>query len=77
WSSSANSFSSTSSTASGRNGRIDATPELLRSNLILELGLAEEQFEILDTVQELLSDGSFAPSTELPSMSIGGPQQEP
>ncbi|HFH3559433.1 TPA: ATP-dependent helicase, partial [Pseudomonas aeruginosa] len=57
--------------------RIDTTPELLRSNLILELGLAEEQFEILDTVQELLSDGSFAPSTELPSMSIGGPQQEP
>ncbi|HEJ3313919.1 TPA: ATP-dependent helicase, partial [Pseudomonas aeruginosa] len=57
--------------------RIDATPELLRSNLILELGLAEEQFEILDTVQELLSDGSFAPATELPSMSIGGPQQEP
>lgn len=56
--------------------RIDTTPELLRSNLILELGLAEEQFEILDTVQELLSDGSFAPSTELPSMSIGGPQQE-
>ncbi|EMO0454850.1 DEAD/DEAH box helicase [Pseudomonas aeruginosa] len=56
---------------------IDATPELLRSNLILELGLAEEQFEILDTVQELLSDGSFAPATELPSMSIGGPQQEP
>ncbi|HFP6618530.1 TPA: SNF2-related protein, partial [Pseudomonas aeruginosa] len=51
--------------------------ELLRSNLILELGLAEEQFEILDTVQELLSDGSFAPATELPSMSIGGPQQEP
>ncbi|HFX3475223.1 TPA: SNF2-related protein, partial [Pseudomonas aeruginosa] len=57
--------------------RIDATTELLRSNLILELGLAEEQFEILDTVQELLSDGSFAPATELPSMSIGGPQQEP
>lgn len=44
--------------------RIDATTELLRSNLILELGLAEEQFEILDTVQELLSDGSFAPATE-------------
>ncbi|MFZ3205873.1 MAG: ATP-dependent helicase, partial [Pseudomonas sp.] len=41
--------------------RIDASAELVRSNLILELGLSEEQFEILDTVQELLSDGSVAP----------------
>jgi SNF2 family DNA or RNA helicase len=56
--------------------RIEATPELIRSNLILELGLAEDQFEILDTVQELLSDGSAGSSDAITKVSIGGPPQE-
>jgi len=56
--------------------RIDASPELVRSNIILELGLAEDQFEILDTLQELLSDGSVAPADDITRISIGGPAQE-
>ncbi|MFA0941198.1 ATP-dependent helicase, partial [Pseudomonas tremae] len=46
--------------------------ELVRSNLILELGLAEDQFEILDTLQELLADGSVSPVREVTSISLGG-----
>lgn len=59
-----------------RSWRIDATPELVRSNLILELGLSEDQFEILDTVQELLSDGSVVPAETITRISLGGPPQE-
>ncbi|SFY08968.1 DEAD/DEAH box helicase [Azotobacter vinelandii] len=56
--------------------RINSSVELVRSNIILELGLAEEQFEILDTVHELLGDGSVAPSEAMPRISLGGPPQE-
>lgn len=56
--------------------RVNATAELLRSNLILELGLAEEQFEILDVVQELLGDGSVAPAEDIPRIRLGGSPQE-
>lgn len=56
--------------------RIDASAELVRSNLILELGLSEEQFEILDTVQELLTDGSIVPADTITRISLGGPPQE-
>lgn len=59
-----------------RSWRIDASAELVRSNLILELGLSEEQFEILDTVQELLSDGTVAPVESITRISLGGPAQE-
>jgi superfamily II DNA or RNA helicase len=57
--------------------RVNATAEILRSNLILELGLAEEQFEILDVVQELLGDGSVVPAEDIPRISLGGAPQEP
>ena len=56
--------------------RIDSTAELVRSNLILELGVSEDQFEILDTVQELLTDGSIVPADEITRISLGGPPQE-
>ncbi|PWU32058.1 ATP-dependent helicase [Pseudomonas sp. RW407] len=56
--------------------RIDASAELVRSNVILELGLDEDQFEILDVVQELLSDGSVAPAKDMPGINLGGPHQE-
>lgn len=56
--------------------RIDSSAELVRSNLILELGLSEDQFEILDTVQELLTDGSIVPADEVTRISLGGPPQE-
>ncbi|ROR60057.1 UNVERIFIED_ORG: helicase-like protein [Pseudomonas psychrophila] len=56
--------------------RIDASAELVRSNLILELGLSEEQFEILDTFQELLTDGSIIPDETITRISLGGPPQE-
>ncbi|WP_178098705.1 DEAD/DEAH box helicase [Pseudomonas sp. H3(2019)] len=59
-----------------RSWRIDATSELVRSNLILEMGLSEDQFEILDTVQELLSDGTVAPAETITRISLGGPAQE-
>lgn len=56
--------------------RIEASAELVRSNLILELGIAEEQFEILDTVQELLTEGSIVPADTVTRISLGGPPQE-
>lgn len=56
--------------------RIEASAELVRSNLILELGLAEDQFEILDTVQELLTDGSIVPADTVARISLGGPPLE-
>lgn len=59
-----------------RSWRIDATSELVRSNLILEMGLSEDQFEILDTVQELLSDGSVIPAETITRINLGGPPQE-
>ncbi|AMB86043.1 helicase [Pseudomonas agarici] len=59
-----------------RSWRIDASSELVRSNLILEMGLSEDQFEILDTVQELLTDGSVAPAETITRISLGGPPQE-
>ncbi|KUM43713.1 DEAD/DEAH box helicase [Pseudomonas sp. EpS/L25] len=62
--------------SSSRAWRVPASAELLRSNLILELGLLEEQFEMLDVLQELLSDGSISTARDVTSMSIGGPPQE-
>ncbi|NVZ63643.1 DEAD/DEAH box helicase [Pseudomonas gingeri] len=59
-----------------RSWRIDASAELVRSNLILEIGLSEDQFEILDTVQELLTDGSVVPAETVTRISLGGPPQE-
>lgn len=56
--------------------RIDASAELVRSNLILELGLSEEQFEIHDTFQELLTDGSIVPAETITRISLGGPPLE-
>ena len=65
--------------------RVNATAEILRSNLVLELGLVEEQFEILDVVQELLGDGSVVPaavrrapttSTSLPSRRLNAPSSQ-
>ncbi|WP_295460790.1 DEAD/DEAH box helicase [uncultured Pseudomonas sp.] len=56
--------------------RIPTSAELLRSNLILELGLLEEQFEMIDVLQELLSDGSISAARDVTAISIGGPQQE-
>jgi len=56
--------------------RVDASAELVRSNLILELGLSEDQFEILDTVQELLTDGSVVPAETITRIELGGPPQE-
>jgi superfamily II DNA or RNA helicase len=55
-----------------RSWRIQGSPELVRSNLILELGLAEEQFEILDTLQELLCDGSVSPARDVARIQLGG-----
>jgi len=62
--------------SSSRAWRVPASAELLRSNLILELGLAEEQFEMLDVLQELLSDGSISTARDITAISIGGPPQE-
>ncbi|MDR6680242.1 hypothetical protein J2W58_004474 [Pseudomonas psychrotolerans] len=56
--------------------RVPTSPELLRSNLILELGLLEEQFEMVDVLQELLSDGSISTARDVTAISIGGPPQE-
>ncbi|KTT49664.1 helicase [Pseudomonas oryzihabitans] len=56
--------------------RIPTSAELLRSNLILELGLLEEQFEMVDVLQELLSDGSISTARDVTAISIGGPPQE-
>lgn len=58
--------------SAGRAWRVQGSAELVRSNLILELGLAEDQFEILDTLQELLSDGSVSPAREVTSITLGG-----
>lgn len=59
-----------------RSWRVEATPELMRSNLVLEMGLSEAQFEILDTVQELLSDGTVVSAETITRISLGGPPQE-
>ncbi|APQ10987.1 helicase [Pseudomonas oryzihabitans] len=56
--------------------RVPTSAELLRSNLILELGLLEEQFEMIDVLQELLSDGSISAARDVTAISIGGPPQE-
>lgn len=44
--------------------------------MILELGLSEEQFEILDMVKELLSDGTVVLIESITRTSLGGPAQE-
>lgn len=56
--------------------RINSTIELVRSNLILDLGLAEEQIEVITTTQTLLDDGSVASAETLPGITIGGPPAE-
>jgi SNF2 family DNA or RNA helicase len=48
------------------------TAELTKLNLINELGLADNQFEILTTLQELHSDGSISPVRTSDGISIGG-----
>lgn len=58
--------------STSRSWRITSSPELVRSNLILELGLSEDQFEILDTLQELLSDGSVSAARDITSIQLGG-----
>jgi SNF2 family DNA or RNA helicase len=55
-----------------RSWRIPGSAELVRSNLILELGMAEDQFDILDTLQDLLSDGTVKPSSDVTRMQLGG-----
>jgi len=62
--------------SAGKAWRVQGTPELVRSNLILELGLAEDQFEIMDTLQELLADGSVKAVSEVTSISLGGHSPE-
>ncbi|MFA1030656.1 DEAD/DEAH box helicase [Pseudomonas syringae] len=62
--------------SAGKAWRVQGTPELVRSNLILELGLDEDQFEILDTLQELLADGSVKAVNEVTSISLGGHSPE-
>lgn len=59
-----------------RSWRIEASTELVRNNLVLEMGLSEDQFVILDTVQELLSDGSIVPAETVTRISLGGPAQD-
>jgi SNF2 family DNA or RNA helicase len=57
---------------SSKSWRIPGSAELVRSNLILELGMAEDQFDILDTLQDLLSDGTVKPSSDVTRMQLGG-----
>jgi SNF2 family DNA or RNA helicase len=59
-----------------RSWRIKASTEPVRNNLVLEMGLSEDQFVILDTVQELLSDGSIVPAETVTRISLGGPAQD-
>ncbi|MFJ5299237.1 DEAD/DEAH box helicase [Pseudomonas sp. NPDC088368] len=59
-----------------RSWRIHASPEVVRSNLILEIGMTEDQFELLDTLQELLSDGSIAQASDVVRMQLGGQAPE-
>ncbi|WP_313727714.1 DEAD/DEAH box helicase [Pseudomonas sp.] len=55
-----------------RSWRIPASAELICSNLILELGLSEDQIELLDVIQEFHSDGSLVPVKDITRISIGG-----
>lgn len=57
--------------------QLPATAELTKLNLVEELGLADEQFEILATLQELHSDGSVTPVRTSDGISIGGDFPEP
>ncbi|MBX8588651.1 DEAD/DEAH box helicase [Pseudomonas cichorii] len=58
--------------SASKSWRITGSAEVLRSNLILELGLTEDQFDLLDTLQELLSDGSVATASDVTRMQLGG-----
>jgi len=57
--------------------QLPGTAELTKLNLIDELGLADDQFEILNTLQELHSDGSVSPVRTSDGISIGGDFPEP
>jgi hypothetical protein len=52
--------------------RLSSSPELVKVNLIDELGFTEDQFEILTTLQELHSDGSISSVSESNGIQIGG-----
>lgn len=56
--------------------RVNATAEILRSNLILELGLAKQKFEVLGAVQDLFGDGSIAPAEGILHISLATPSQD-
>jgi len=57
--------------------QLPGTAELTKLNLVEELGLADERFEILATLQELHSDGSVTPVRTSDGISIGGDFLEP
>jgi hypothetical protein len=57
--------------------QLPGTAELTKLNLIDELALADDQFEILTTLQELHSDGSVSPARTSDGISIGGDFPEP
>lgn len=52
--------------------RISSSPEIVKENLIEELGFTEDQFEVLSTLQELHSDGSLSTVSESNGIQIGG-----
>lgn len=52
--------------------QLAGSAELIKLNLIEELGFAEEQIEVLTTLQELHSDGSLAPLRTSDGIHIGG-----
>lgn len=56
--------------------KIPADGQLLQSNLVSTLGLAEDQFDMMAVVQELHSDGSVSVADDMPRIRIGGPPAE-
>lgn len=52
--------------------QLSSSPEIVKVNLIDELGFMEDQFEVLLTPQELHSDGSISTVSENNGIQIGG-----
>lgn len=52
--------------------QLSGTAEVVKLNLMEELGLSDDQFEILSTLQALHSDGSLAPARTGDGIRIGG-----
>jgi superfamily II DNA or RNA helicase len=52
--------------------RLSSSPEVVKVNLIDELGFVEDQFEVLATLQELHSDGSISSVSDINGIQIGG-----